>query len=101
MLTRKTHERPEIVRIDLVTFFLDRENGTLTRTDDPSKKIHLKDMAIDSETGSIEILWDKLTGMPYEGYKLPNGHVLKTAPVLLPRHILDKNPPPKARRFRR
>lgn len=96
----KTEQR-ERIRIDRETFFLDRQNGILTRVDDPTKTLNIKNLPVNQELGGISVLWDKLTGMPYAGYMPEHGRPLNTELLLLPKHILDKKPPVKAKRFRR
>jgi hypothetical protein len=96
----KQHER-ERIKIDRETFSLDRQNGTLTRVDDPTKIFNIKDLPVNEKLGGIPVLWDKLTGMPYAGYMPRQGFPLNTELLVLPRHIIDKKPPITPRRFRR
>jgi hypothetical protein len=82
-------EKQEVVKIDRHSFYIDRRTRTLQQVDDPRKMIDLNTLKVDPAQGGMPVLWDRLTGLPYEGYKPLQGMPLHTVLLVLPMKLLE------------
>lgn len=90
-------EKQEIIKVDRHSFYLNRHTRTLQQVDDPRKIIDLKTLKVDPVQGGLPVLWDRLTGMPYEGFMPQHGQPLHTIRLVLPMKLLEGEKTPGAK----
>ena len=83
-------KKEEVIKVENHSFYLDRHARTLQQVDDPRKIIKLDALKVDAAQGGMPVLWDRLTGMPYEGFMPLHGQPLHTIRLVLPIKLLER-----------